>query len=210
MATDVDRRLRREVLSRLRRTSVGRVSGEDLREGNGGRSEFGRVEHAKEGAGETAAESGGDVVRMPLDHEGVVLDAGLGELEVSEGVTEEDTGDDSGRGGAHSTSEGNLVVHFNLDDGGREGEVVGEEDVERDAGDEVLVRVEGGVGGAFAGVGDVDGGVGGGGGGEGHLEREVTGEGESENVETGSDVGGRGRDTDGPLRERRGSVRWRG
>lgn len=136
---------------------------------------------------------------MALDHEGVVLDALFRELEVSQGGSEEHACDYGGGGRSKTATKGDLVDDVDVDDGGGEGEVVGEEDVERHARDEVLVGIEGSFACAFAGVAEDDLARGGGGRSEGDVEGEVEREGEAEDVESGSDVGGRGWDADDPL-----------
>jgi hypothetical protein len=92
-----------------------------------------------------------------------------------------------------------LVGDVDCDDGGREREVVREEDVEGNAGDEVLVRVEGSFIGAFTNVAKDDFAVRRGGGSEGHVEDEVARQGEAEDVKAGSNVGGRGGNANEPL-----------
>lgn len=116
---------------------------------------------------------------MTLDHEGVVLDALLRELEISESRSEEYACDDGGGGGPETAAEGDLVDDVDVDDGGGEGEVVGEEDVERHARDEVLVRIERCFAGAFARVAEDDLARRGRGGSEGDVEGEVEREGEA-------------------------------
>lgn len=135
---------------------------------------------------------------MTLDHERVVLDALLGQLEVAQCGREEDTRDNRRRRRPESSTEGDLVRDVDADDGGREGEVVREEDVEGDASDQVLVRIQGCFSGALSDVAEEHlrlcrwr---------EGHAESEVQGEGETQDVESGSDIGGRRRNTDDPLK----------
>ncbi len=156
MTTDVPRRLRRQLVAGLRRARVRRVRRQHLCERDRGGGELGRLEHAEERAGEAAAEGCGDVVRVSLDHEGVVLDALLRQLQVAERVAKKNTCDDGGCGRAHAATEGDLVVNLDRDAGGGEGQAVREQDVEGDAGDQVLVRVGRSVGRAFAGVGEDD------------------------------------------------------
>lgn len=141
---------------------------------------------------------------MPFNHEGIVLDAFLRQVEVSEGVSEQDASDDGRCGRSHSASEWDLVVDLDRDVRGGEGQPVREEDVERDAGDQVLVRVGRGVGGAFAVVREGDLAFRFGARGERDAEGQVSREGESEDVETGADVGGGSGHVDGPLWVRRG------
>lgn len=74
-----------------------------------------------------------------------------------------------------------------------------EEDVECYSSDQVLVGVEGSFGSAFSSVRENDLAIGFGTGSEGDVESKVTGESESENVESRSDICGRSGNSDGPL-----------
>lgn len=200
MPTDVRRRLRRQVVTGLRRTGVRRVSRQHFGERDRSRRQFGRLEHTEERAGETTAEGCRHVVRVALDHEGIVLDAVLRQLQVAERVPEQDARDDGSGRRAHSSTKGYLVVDLDRDMGGREGQAVREEDVEGDAGDQVLVRVERGVSGALTGVREGDFALGFRARRERDAEGEVAREGETEDIKARSDVGRRRRDSDRPLR----------
>lgn len=51
---------------------------------------------------EPAVQCRSDVIRVALDHEAVVEETGFGEVELGDGVGEEDAGDDGGAGGAEA------------------------------------------------------------------------------------------------------------
>lgn len=205
MPPHANRRLGWGCCPRGGRAGVGRVRREDFGEWDRRRGEFRGIERAEEGASKTSNEGSGDVVRVSLDHEGVVLYALFGEVKVSDGGREEDAGDDGGGRGTEAPPKGDLVGDGDIyDGGGREGEVVGEEDVEGDAGDEVLVRVQGRFGRAFADVAENDGARSRFARGESDVEGEVSGEGDAQDVEARSDVGRRRGDADGPLQNGKG------
>ena len=174
VSSDTDRRLRRFGLSRERRSSVDGVRGENLCEGDRRRRQFGRVESAQERSGESSNEGCSDVVRVSLDHESVVLDALLGQLEVSEGRREQYSSDDCRRGRTETATKRYLVRDVDLDDGLGEREVVREEDVEGDSSDQILVRIQRCFSCSFADVAEKHLGVARRR--EGHAEGEVQGE----------------------------------
>jgi len=105
-------------------------------------------------AHEAAVERGRDVVRVALDHEREVQQAGFGQLQVAADVGERHAGDDRGAGTAEAAAERDGVADVHVR-AGREGAlVVAPEDVERCAGEQVLGRVEVDAVCADAGVGD--------------------------------------------------------
>lgn len=199
VTTDVLWWLRRLLHAGQGWSSVGRVGGEDFGEGDGGGGEFGGVEDAEEGAGEASDEGGSNVVGVALDHEGVVLHAVLAELEVTESIAEEHTSNDGRGGGSEPTSKGNLVGDIDGNDRRGEGELVGEKDVEGDAGDEIFVGIQGRLAGSLASVAEHNLAVGRRARGLGDVEDEMARESKSENVKSGPNVGGRGGDADDPL-----------
>lgn len=171
------------------------ILGEDLRERNLGCLGSDGVEVAEIRADEAADERSGDVVRVTLDHECVIEHTRAGKAERAKGIAEEDASDDRGTRRTETAAERDLVVRVDVAEGAWKGAVViAAEDVQRDAGEEVAVRVEGDLVCAFACVADL----------EGPTrrrsklngEREMEGEGEADHVKAGSDVGRGGRDFD--------------
>ncbi len=185
---------------------VGRVLGEDLAQGDARCGCVGGCELGEVRPDEAADEGGGDVVRVALDHEGEVEEAGGGQVECGERVAEEDAGDDGGAGRAEAAAEGDGVADADGEVGGEARDGVAAEEVERDARGEVLVGVERDLVGALAvvvqhgvrvlcrrgreWVGDV----------EVEEERER----EADDVEAGSDVRRRRGHADRELAQRHG------
>lgn len=91
---------------------------------------------------ESTEEGGGDVVRVPFDHEGKVELAGLGEVESPDLVGEQDPRDDGGTRASQPTPERDLVVTLYREAGREVGDLVAPEDVECYPSDQVLVRVQ--------------------------------------------------------------------
>lgn len=175
-------------MSRLGRSGVRRVGRENFGERDRGRREFRRVKHAEERTGESTAKGRSHVVRMTFDHERIVLNSLLRQLEVAERVTEQDSGNDRRGGRSETSTERDLVVDVDLDDGRGEREVMRQQDVESDPRDQVLVRVQRCLGGPLARVREQDLAVRLGAGDERDVEREVARESETEHIETGADV----------------------
>lgn len=176
-------------------TCVGRVLGKDLTEWHLSTCSGFIVELTEIGADEATDKCSSDVVRMALDHESKVEDAGDGKVEVCETIGQEDTCYDGSAGGAEAATEGDLVVNANGDALREEHSAMAAEDVEGDAGGEVLVGIERNIICTLAGIGD--GGEGGTCVGDDDVEGEVEGEGEADDVEAWANVGGSSGNTDG-------------
>jgi hypothetical protein len=163
-----------DVEGRLRRLQTGIDAasgrGQHLGEGDLLAGHVDGIELVEIGANEAPVQGGGDIVRVSLNHQAVVQQAGFGEGEVRRGgleglavgrgrggegeVAQQDASHDGGAGGAQAAAEGDGVV--NVDDGcvGEGVVAVAAEKVECGAGEEVGGWIQLDGAGGDAGVGD--------------------------------------------------------
>ena len=142
--------------------SVRRVLRQDLAQRYGGRFRRGRVQLSQIRSHEPTDEGGGDVIRMPLDHQPEIKYSRGREVEFPELVSQQYSSDDRRSRRSQSPPKRDLVVHRDLQSDGSGGAVgggygcgepldaVAPQDVQGDSGSEVLVRIQRDLVGSFA------------------------------------------------------------
>lgn len=126
---------------------------EDFRQGDLLARHIVRVQLVEVRADEATIQGGGDIVRVTLDHEAEVEEAGLRQVELADDVPKQDAGHDGGTGRSQTPAEWDWVVYVDVRLWRKGTLVVAPENVQGRPGQEVVGRVEVNVLRSHAGVG---------------------------------------------------------